>query len=116
MSLPDAQKVVSENPPKTSVAAPVNTSDQEQDVDRKMRFYGIIQAFRNGRMPDNAQIDETLSYALNHSPVHTAKLSPDGQKLVRDTQNIIETVRGDGWWSLNCNADIEFVGKRRVGS
>ncbi|KLO12225.1 hypothetical protein SCHPADRAFT_905341 [Schizopora paradoxa] len=93
MSLPDAQKVVSENPPKNSVASPVDKTQQEQDVDRKLRFYGIIQAFRNGRMPDNAQIDEMLTYTINHSPINTGKLSPDGQKLVRDTQNIIETAR-----------------------
>ena len=100
MSLPDAQKAVSDNPPKDSVAAPVDKVQQEQDVDRKLRFYGIIQAFRNGRMPDNAQIDEMLTYALNHSPIHTAKLSQDGQKLVRDSQNIIETVSRETRTSL----------------
>ena len=44
-------------------------------------------------MPDNKQIDETLKYVLDHSPVDTSKLSRDGQKLIQDTRDIIETAR-----------------------
>lgn len=44
-------------------------------------------------MPSNVQIDQTLAYVLDHSPVHLDKLSSDGKKLVRDTQDIIETAR-----------------------
>ena len=94
MSLPAAQKTVSEQPPKNSVASPTSKIDQEEDIDRKIRLYGVIQAFRNGRMPDNDQIDETLLYVRDHSPVDTAKLSPDGKKLIADTRNVIETVSG----------------------
>lgn len=92
-SLPEAKKVVSENPPKDSVAAPTVKVDQERDVDRKLRLYGVIKALRNGRMPDNAQLDASLLYARDHSLINAAKLSTDGQKLVVDTQRIIETVR-----------------------
>lgn len=92
-TLPEAKQAVSENPPKNSVAAPTVKAEQEKDVDRKLRLYGVIQAFRQGRMPDNAQIDETLLFVRDHSPINTAKLSPDGKKLIGDTRNIIETVR-----------------------
>jgi hypothetical protein len=44
-------------------------------------------------MPTNPQIDEFLKYALDHSLVETSKLSPDGQKLIQDTRDIIETAR-----------------------
>ena len=58
-----------------------------------MRLYGVIEAFRSGRMPDNAQIDETLVYLNKHSPIDVTKLSPEGQKLVSDSRDIIETAR-----------------------
>lgn len=58
-----------------------------------MRLYGVIQAFRAGRMPDNAQIDQTLQYFINSSPVDLNKLSPDGRKLIDDIRAILETVR-----------------------
>ena len=58
-----------------------------------MRLYGVIQAFRSGRMPTNAQIDETLSYVRDHPPVDVSKLSPEGRKLTEDARDIIETVR-----------------------
>ena len=56
-------------------------------------FYGVVEAFRQGRMPSNAQIDETLNYVNANSPVDLDKLSPDGQKLNQDSRDIIETAR-----------------------
>jgi hypothetical protein len=44
-------------------------------------------------MPDNKQIDETLKYVIDHSPVDTSKLSPEGQQLIQDARDIIETAR-----------------------
>ncbi|TFK35771.1 hypothetical protein BDQ12DRAFT_307288 [Crucibulum laeve] len=93
MSLPTAQKDISTHPAKGSVVDPVNKAAKDADVDRKIRLYGVIEAFRQGRLPSNAQIDETLQYALSHSPVTVDKLSPDGKKLIQDTQYIIETAR-----------------------
>jgi Family of unknown function (DUF5923) len=57
-----------------------------------MRLYGAIQAFRQNRLPDNAQIDDTLKYVAEHSPVDEKKLSHEGQKLINDVRDIIETV------------------------
>jgi exopolyphosphatase/pppGpp-phosphohydrolase len=44
-------------------------------------------------MPDNKQIDETLLYVKNTSPVEIEKLSPDGRKLIQDARDIVETAR-----------------------
>ncbi|KAF9534642.1 hypothetical protein CPB83DRAFT_755601 [Crepidotus variabilis] len=93
MSLPAAPKDISAKPTKGSVVAPIDKANKEADVDRKIRFYGVIDAFRKGRMPSNAQIDQTLRYVLDNSPVDINKLSPDGKKLVQDTRDIIATAR-----------------------
>jgi hypothetical protein len=46
---------------------------------------------RDGRMPDNNQINESLEYAIRMSPVDLSKLSPDGKLLVEDVRDILET-------------------------
>ncbi|TFK32241.1 hypothetical protein BDQ12DRAFT_659490 [Crucibulum laeve] len=93
MSLPTAPKDISIHPAKGSVIDPVNKEAKDRDVDRKIRLFGVLSAFRLGRLPSNTQIDETLQYVLSHSPVTVDKLSPGGKKLVKDTQYIIETAR-----------------------
>lgn len=113
MSLPAASKQTTEKPAPGAVMEPVNKDDQAADIDRKvrpcppscrvtriliplrvqLRLYGVIQAFRDGRLPDNAQIDHTLKYVLEHSPIDQDQLSPEGRKLIRDAKDIIETAR-----------------------
>ena len=56
-------------------------------------FSQVIQAFRDGSLPTNKQIDEALLFAEKHSPVDVKKLSPDGRRLVDDVRDIIETAR-----------------------
>ncbi|TFY64828.1 hypothetical protein EVJ58_g2365 [Rhodofomes roseus] len=105
MSLPQATKDISDHPASGSVAQPHDKREQAADVDRKLRFYGVIQALRESRMPSNTQIDAALTYALGHSPVDLNALSPDGQRLVQDTRDIIETAR---LMVLKKNADELF--------
>ncbi|KAG8696444.1 hypothetical protein FRC08_007147, partial [Ceratobasidium sp. 394] len=93
MSLPQATKDTSAHPGPNAVTEPTVASTMQADVDRKMRLYGVIEAFREGRLPDNQQIDETLKYVNNHSPVDLNALSPEGKKLIQDTRDIIETAR-----------------------
>ncbi|KAF8983945.1 hypothetical protein BDQ17DRAFT_1393896 [Cyathus striatus] len=93
MSLPTAPKDISEHPTKGSVIDPVDRAKKDADVDRKIRLFGVITAFRKGRMPSNQQIDETLQYVLKNSPVDVNQLSPEGKKLIQDTRYIIETAR-----------------------
>jgi superfamily I DNA/RNA helicase len=59
----------------------------------QLYFYGIIEAFRQGRYPSNQQIDDALQYVLAHSPVDQDQLSPEGRKLIQDCRDIIETAR-----------------------
>ena len=93
MSLPNAPKDISDHPAKGSVVAPVDKEAQAADVDRKLRFYGVLNAFKQSRMPSNEQCDRTLQYVLNNSPVPENELSPEGKKLIADTRDIIETAR-----------------------
>lgn len=115
MSLPAAPKQTTEKPAAGAVMEPVNKDEQAADIDRKVslleylttpfcpwfeppnyvqiRLYGVIQAFRDGRLPNNAQIDHTLDYVLNHSPVDQDQLSREGRKLIQDVKDIIETAR-----------------------
>ncbi|KAJ3532461.1 hypothetical protein NMY22_g7739 [Coprinellus aureogranulatus] len=105
MSLPLSNKEVSTHPGKNSVVDPVDKKAQAADVERKLKFYGVIQAFRDGRLPSNQQIDETLNYVLNHSPVDETKLSPEGKNLVQDVRDIIKTA---GLMVKQKNADELF--------
>ncbi|KAI0336661.1 hypothetical protein GY45DRAFT_1376920 [Cubamyces sp. BRFM 1775] len=93
MSLPQAQKDIGDKPASNSVVEPVDKKTQAADVDRKLRFYGVVKAFSESRMPTNEQIDKFLKYCLQHSPVDVRELSPDGQRLIQDTRDIIDTAR-----------------------
>ena len=93
MSLPPAAKDVSSHPAANSVVDPVNKQAQAADVDRKLRFYGVVHALSESKMPTNKQIDDTLDYVLSHSPVDVNALSPEGQKLIQDSRDIIETAK-----------------------
>lgn len=59
----------------------------------QLRFYGVIEAFRQGRYPSNHQIDSALRYVLDHPPVDQDQLSPEGRKVIQDCRDIIETAR-----------------------
>ncbi|KAF8481546.1 hypothetical protein DFH94DRAFT_731269 [Russula ochroleuca] len=91
MSLQNATKDTTEHPPKNAVAAPVNKQEKAADVDRKLRFYGAIEALRQGRYPSNQQIDSAFRYVLERSPVDQDQLSPEGCKLIQNCRDIIET-------------------------
>lgn len=84
---------ISDNPSKNAVTMPQNGKFKEEDINRKISFYGVIQAFKEGRMPDNQQIFDALTYAERNSPVDTSKLSKDGQVLIQDARDIIASLR-----------------------
>ncbi|KAG2365736.1 hypothetical protein BDR07DRAFT_1480985 [Suillus spraguei] len=80
-----------ERPKAGSVAPPTDKAAKEADISGKINFYGMMEAFFQGSMPDNHQIDETLQYLLKTSSSDENKLSPDGRKLIQDACEIIET-------------------------
>lgn len=84
---------VTDKPSANAVTLSQDPKFKEADVDRKMRFYGILQAFRQGRMPDNEQIFDALTYAEKNSPVDESKLSDEGKVLVKDIREIIASLR-----------------------
>lgn len=93
MSLPNAPKDISDSPAKGSVVAPVDKQAQAADVDRKLKFYGAVNAIKASRMPTNDQIDSMLRYLLDHSLVASGDLSSEGKKMVGDTRDVVETLR-----------------------
>ncbi|RXK41203.1 hypothetical protein M231_01608 [Tremella mesenterica] len=93
MSVAPTNEAVVEKPGKMGVTSPTVGKEMEADVQRKMKLWGIINGFRDGRMPDNRQIDSALEYAIGHSPVDLDKLSPEGRTLIADTRDILETMR-----------------------
>ncbi|KAL7423409.1 hypothetical protein Q5752_000989 [Cryptotrichosporon argae] len=84
---------ITEKPSKLGVTVANNRDEQEADVQRKVKLWGVLEAFRSGRMPDNQQIDKVLDYAVHHSPVDLDRLSPEGRVLVDDVRDIVETMR-----------------------
>jgi len=93
MSLPQAQKDISDRPALGAVTDPINRDKKNADVDRKLRLYSIATAIRESRLPTNAQLDAALDYALTHSPVPTDQLSDNGQRLIQDTRELLDTFR-----------------------
>ncbi|EJU01188.1 hypothetical protein DACRYDRAFT_116977 [Dacryopinax primogenitus] len=93
MSLPIALKDISDKPQAGAVTDPVHPAQMQADIDRKLRLYGVVQAFRNGRMPTNVQINDALSYVEAHSPLDMSQLSAEGRNLIDDVRDIIETAR-----------------------
>lgn len=59
----------------------------------KVRLFGAIEAFRRGRLPTNKQLDRSLEYVRDHSPLDIDQLSPQGRKLIQDLREIINTTR-----------------------
>ncbi|KAL0564659.1 hypothetical protein V5O48_017384, partial [Marasmius crinis-equi] len=97
MSLPPAPKDTSTNPSKGAVIDPVDKDAKDKDVDRKLTLYTTLLALRSSKLPTNSQLDSYLNYWKElQNPSADAKTSPlskDGQKLVRDVQDILETLR-----------------------
>ncbi|KAH8827080.1 hypothetical protein DL96DRAFT_1605435 [Flagelloscypha sp. PMI_526] len=87
------KREISENPAKNAVIDPVNKQNKDADVERKIKFYSVIQAFSANKYPSNAQINQTLDYVLTHSPIDQDQLSPDGRILIEDIRKIIATAQ-----------------------
>jgi len=73
------------------VNKPTNLKEKEADVNRKLQLYGIVNAFQNGKVPSNDQIDVALSSFLESKALRSPsqKLSSEGQTLVGDVREVI---------------------------
>ncbi|KAF2126553.1 hypothetical protein P153DRAFT_369245 [Dothidotthia symphoricarpi CBS 119687] len=79
----------------TAVNRPVDLKQKEADVNNKLQLFGIFQAFSNGKVPSNKQIDIALNTAISHKALGTPskKLSSEGQTLVHDLRRVIEQAK-----------------------
>ncbi|EMD37684.1 hypothetical protein CERSUDRAFT_105609 [Gelatoporia subvermispora B] len=93
MTLLMATKDISEKPSAFSVTNPVDKEKANRDIERKLRFYGVVSALQQSRVPTNDQIDAALTYAIDHSPIPTDELSPAGQTLIQDIRDILDSTR-----------------------
>ncbi|EXJ66013.1 uncharacterized protein A1O5_10990 [Cladophialophora psammophila CBS 110553] len=78
-----------------SVNRPTNNTVKEKDINQKLQLYGIYQAFANGKVPSNKQIDVALNSALASKALSSPspKLSEEGRKLVGDLKEVIRQAK-----------------------
>ena len=74
-----------------TVNRPTDTAVKERDINQKLQLYGIYQAFANGKVPSNQQIDVALNSFLQSRALASPskKLSSEGQGLVADVKEVI---------------------------
>ncbi|KAL2075430.1 hypothetical protein VTL71DRAFT_373 [Oculimacula yallundae] len=79
----------------SGVNRPTNVKVKEEDVNRKLQFYGIATAFQNGKVPSNEQIDIALNSFLKSKPIAnpSKKLSAEGQALVADFRDVVSQAK-----------------------
>jgi len=77
------------------VNKPTDVNQKEVDVNRKLQIYGIIHAFKNGKVPSNDQIDVALNSFLESKALSnpSQKLSPDGKVLVASTREVVKQAK-----------------------
>jgi hypothetical protein len=77
------------------VNKPTDIKQKEADVNRKLQIYGIISAFKTGKVPSNDQIDVALNSFLESKALSSPsqKLSPEGQTLVADAKEVIKQAK-----------------------
>ncbi|KAL6864235.1 hypothetical protein J3F83DRAFT_154506 [Trichoderma novae-zelandiae] len=78
-----------------NVNKPVNIKKKEEDINRKLQIYGIINAFKNGKTPSNEQIDVALNSFLQSRALSrpSDKLSDEGKLLVEDAKEVVKLTK-----------------------
>ncbi|ORY77290.1 hypothetical protein BCR37DRAFT_351059 [Protomyces lactucae-debilis] len=84
-----------ENPSKKEVTVPVDRKVRDRDVQRKLQYFGIYNAFANKKLPSNKQIDVALNSALDSDILKkpSSDLSAEGRKLVQDLREVIDQAK-----------------------
>ncbi|KAI5819550.1 hypothetical protein BZA77DRAFT_275970 [Pyronema omphalodes] len=77
------------------VNVPTNPKQRDRDVENKLRLYGIFEAFSNGKLPTNKQIDVALTSFLNHNKLKNPnnQLSSEGKKILQDFRTVVEEAK-----------------------
>lgn len=87
--------MTTEHPGKKEVTAPFVRKERDADVERKVRYYGIVEAFRNGKLPSNKQIDVAINSAIQSDAMTkpSPKLSGEGKHLINDLRLVMEQAK-----------------------
>jgi len=78
-----------------AVNKPTDPKLKEQDVNTKLQLFGIYEAFSNGKVPSNQQIDVALNSALASRALSkpSTRLSSEGKVLISDLRDVIEKAK-----------------------
>ncbi|KAK0722447.1 hypothetical protein B0T26DRAFT_674145 [Lasiosphaeria miniovina] len=78
-----------------NVNKPTDIKQKEADVNRKLQIYGIVNAFQNGKVPSNDQIDVALNSFLESKALASPsdKLSTEGKALVADVRDVVKQAK-----------------------
>lgn len=78
-----------------SVNRPTDPKTRDADIENKLRLFGIYNAFANGKVPSNKQIDIALNSALESKALSSPspKLSEEGKHLVNDLKTVINEAK-----------------------
>jgi len=113
---------VSENPSANAVTRPTVIKTRDEDIERKLRLYGIFQAFSNGvscrsdgglterigKFPSNKQISRALTSAIDSQTLKTPsnQLSGEGRQLVQDLRDVIDSMQ-HLWLTKNYDENLQ---------
>jgi len=77
--------------PGPAVNKAVDPKQRDADIEAKLRLFGIVNAFRNGKLPSNEQINKTLTSAVESELLSkpNPSLSEEGKVLVGDLRDVI---------------------------
>ncbi|KAF3930580.1 hypothetical protein ABW19_dt0204060 [Dactylella cylindrospora] len=78
-----------------SVNRPMDPKARDADIENKLRLFGIYNAFANGKVPSNKQIDIALNSVLESKALSTPsdRLSDEGKGLVGDLKEVINEAK-----------------------
>ncbi|KAI0544317.1 hypothetical protein F4679DRAFT_565450 [Xylaria curta] len=75
-----------------TVNKPTDPKQKEADINRKLQVYGIINAFQQGKVPSNEQIDVALNSFISSRALSnpSKRLSAEGRELVADFVDVVK--------------------------
>ncbi|KKY23932.1 hypothetical protein UCRPC4_g02745 [Phaeomoniella chlamydospora] len=78
-----------------AVNRPTDVKTKEKDVNAKLQLYGIYEAFSNGKVPSNKQIDVALNSFIESPALSqpSKKLSEEGRALLADVKDVVEKAK-----------------------
>lgn len=81
--------------PGPAVNKPVDPKQRDADIEAKLRLFGIVNAFKNGKLPTNEQINQSLTSAVESKLLAkpNESLSDEGKVLINDLKDVINQAK-----------------------